>query len=207
MNYLSFRENLKNHTIFSVNEIRKFSPNFDLRRLTEWQHKGYISKVIKGHYIFSDLKLTETVLFEIANRVYSPSYISLQGALALYDVIPESVYTVTSVSTRKTKRFHTPTADFFYQTIKPSIFFGYDLIAEGDKTYKIATLEKAILDFIYLNPNVKTEDDFLALRFNRVECALKLSRNRFANYLKTFGSPSLSRRAGIFLKVVCDVKS
>ena len=42
----------------------------------------------------------------VANKIYSPSYISLETALSYYGLIPESVYALTSVSTRKTISFN-----------------------------------------------------------------------------------------------------
>src|SRR4030043_614617 len=112
MNYLNLRGSLKNFSVFSLRDILRGEPGFHRRRLNEWQAKGYIRKVIKGFYIFSDLPLDELVLFEIANRVYKPSYVSLESALAYYQLIPESVFGVTSVSTRRTYRFAPGFADF-----------------------------------------------------------------------------------------------
>jgi len=204
MNYLTFKKALEDYTVFSVPEIRKFAPDFDLRRLNEWQKKGYISKVIKGYYMFSETALGEPSLFEIANRIYNPSYVSLEMALSFYDVIPESTYAVTSVATRRTRRFNTPIADFVYRTVKPPLFFGYEIRPYEDKVFKIASLEKAILDYFYLQGHYKTEEDFEGLRFNRHEIAARLKKGKFRQFLKRFQSPSLSRRMRVFLKVVCD---
>jgi len=55
MKFLEFKNELKDFAIFSLNEIRTIDPNFHRRRLNEWQDKGYIKKVIRGYYIFSDL--------------------------------------------------------------------------------------------------------------------------------------------------------
>ena len=43
--------------------------------------------------------------FEIANALYQPSYTSLTHTLAYYHIIPEMVYTITSVTTRPTYEF------------------------------------------------------------------------------------------------------
>jgi len=72
MQYIELKEALKDFTIFSLNDIKKIDSRFFRSRLNEWQDKGYIKKIIKGYYIFSDLKLNEDVLFEIANRIYNP---------------------------------------------------------------------------------------------------------------------------------------
>ena len=149
MNYIQFRELLKDFTVFSVNDIENTGLIFHRRRLNEWQKKGYIQKIIKRYYVFSDLAFTEQTLYEIANRIYAPSYISLEMALSYYHIIPESVYEITSVSTRRTYKFTTAIADFSYRTIKPELFFGYDIVNDGRRCFKIACLEKAILDYFY----------------------------------------------------------
>ena len=95
MQYIELKNGLKDFTVFSVSEIRKIDPHFHRRRLNEWQDKGYIKKIIRGYYIFSDLKLSEEVLFEMANRIYAPSYVSFEMAISYYHLIPESVYGIT----------------------------------------------------------------------------------------------------------------
>jgi predicted transcriptional regulator of viral defense system len=166
MNYLKLRDSLKDFTVFSLRDILRTDPGFHRRRLSDWQDKGYIRKVIKGFYVFVDLVLEENVLFEIANRIYKPSYVSLESALAHYQLIPESIFGVTSVSTRRTYRFASGLAEFRFRTVKPELFFGYDLMSARGKRVKIARPEKAILDFLYLNPRYRTGRDFESLRID-----------------------------------------
>ena len=45
MNYFVFRQKMKSFPIFSVQEIEKQFPDFDSRRLVEWQAKGYIQNL------------------------------------------------------------------------------------------------------------------------------------------------------------------
>lgn len=89
MQYIELKEALKGFTVFSLMDIKKVDSSFFRARLNEWQDKGYIKKVIKGYYIFSDIELSENVLFDIANRIYSPSYVSFEMALSYYHLIPE----------------------------------------------------------------------------------------------------------------------
>ena len=89
--------------LFSTTDIRKAFPSFDARRLVEWQHKGYIHKIINRWYKFSDVPTEERLMLWTANRIYHPSYVSMETALSYYGLIPEAVYTITAVSTLKTK--------------------------------------------------------------------------------------------------------
>ncbi|MCK4329120.1 hypothetical protein KAX02_04700 [candidate division WOR-3 bacterium] len=200
MQYLELKEALKDFTVFSLTDIQRIESDFYRRRLNEWQDKGYIKKIIKGYYIFSDLKLNENVIFEIANRIYSPSYISFEMALSYYHLIPESVYGMTSASTRRTYNFKTPIAKFTYRTIKPDFFFGYDLIKYNNKYFKIATMEKAILDYFYLNPKIEKESDFVSLRINEDLFLKQIDKEKFYKFINKFEKKTLNKRINSFLE-------
>ncbi|RLC20685.1 MAG: hypothetical protein DRI57_04240 [Deltaproteobacteria bacterium] len=196
MNYIQFKKSLAGFPIFSIPDIKAVDERFDRRRLTEWQHKGYIRKIIKGHYLFSDYDLDENGLFRIANKIYKPSYISFETALAYYHLIPESVYAVTSATTRRTYKFETPVAGYAYRTILRRLFFGYFISGHT----RIATMEKAILDYFYVNTSLKTEDDFASLRINEDAFFERFDEKRFINYMERFNQKILTSRMKHFLR-------
>lgn len=192
MKYIELKDKLKDMTVLSIKDIEKSADNrFHRRRLNEWQDKNYLKKLIKGYYIFSDVKTNDSTLFEIANRIYNPSYVSLEMALSHYGLIPESVYTVTSVSTRKTAVFSTPLAVFNYRKIKNSLFFGYRLENYDHKVFKIAWPEKALLDFFYLKADIKKQYDFESLRINPENFTQKVNRDRLFDYAKFYHNKRL----------------
>jgi len=198
MKFLELKSELKDFTIFSLNEIRNIEPDFYRPRLNEWQDKGYIKKIVRGYYIFSDLKLSEEILFKIANRIYLPSYVSLESALSYYHLIPESVYGITSISTRKTYHFRTSIGEFIYRTLKPPLFFGYDLIKFQEKYLKMASIEKALLDYFYLHADIETEQDFDSLRINREMFFEKMNEEKLQNFLRKFNQKKLTGRINHF---------
>ena len=200
MRYNEFQEAFKSYTVISVNEVRKADSGFNLRRLVEWQGKGYIKKIIRGYYIFADLKLDENVLFEIANRIYSPSYISLEMALSYYHMIPESVYGLTSATSRKTMVFETELGDFIYHTIRPRLLFGYKLVNYSGKKFKIAEPEKALLDYFYLNTSIRSEDDFAGMRIGKDQYFAQVDETRLVAYLNEFQQRSLAKRVKNFMR-------
>jgi len=204
MQYLELRENLKKFIVFSINDIFKVDPNFHKQRLSEWQKKGYIKKIIKGYYIFSDLEINEQALFIIANKIFDPSYISLEMALSYHGLIPESVYGITSITSKKTYTFTSELAEFSYNKIKPELMFGYELIHYQDQNFKIAEVEKAILDFFYINPKIKSEGDFYELRINKEIFREKVDMIKFKNYLEKFNNKSLAKRVNKFIKHLND---
>lgn len=204
MQYIKLREYLGDFTFFSIRDIRAIDANFHRRRLNEWQDKGYIRKIIRGYYIFTDLQINENILFEIANRIYSPSYISFEMALSYYHLIPESVYCVTSASTRKTYRFQTPIGQFSYRTIKPDLFFGYNLVNYSNRRFKIASPEKAILDYFYINSDIRDETDFISLRINRNSFIEQIDVGKIHKFLEKFSQKTLAKRISSFLEFIKD---
>ena len=202
MNFINFKNNLKPFPVFSLSEIKKIDSNFHRRRLNDWQEKGYLQKVIRGYYIFSDLEINENVLFEIANRIYVPSYISFEIALSYYSLIPESIYRITSASTRKTYNFSTPIAEFSYKSIKPSLFFGYNLVEYNKRFFKLACPEKAILDYLYLNPQIKSVDDFESLRINSELFREQIDEDKLLSFVDKFDQKRLTKTINLFLEFI-----
>lgn len=198
MQYLEFQKAFSGFTVFSLADIRQVEPGFHRRRLNEWQEKGYIKKVIKGYYIFSGPAIKEDVLFEIANRIYSPSYISFEMALAYYGLIPESIYGITSASTRKTSHFRTTIGDFIYRTIRPGLYFGFELLKSNGKSFRIASPEKAFIDLFYIKAELRDCAGFEELRVNQGEFLKLMDRDRMNHYMGAYSKKSLRRRIDCF---------
>lgn len=197
MKYLEFREALKNKTVFTYNDIRKVAPTFCRRRLVEWQKAGYIIKIRNGHYCFSDQEKSEQLLYHFANQLYKPSYISLTSAMSYYNLIPEAVFNIASVGTLKTTLFDTPYGRFEYKKIKPSLFFGYQLVTSNNFTLKIAEPEKMILDYCY-QAKPTSILDFESLRINKEEIIKLIDITKLDAYLSVYNSPTMNHRADIF---------
>jgi predicted transcriptional regulator of viral defense system len=202
LKYVQLRDHFKDHTIFSLTDIRLLEPDFHRRRLNEWQDKGYIKKVIKEFYIFADKPIEERSLFEIANKIYKPSYISFETSLSYYQLIPESVYRITSASSRRTYTFHTEIGIFSYRTVKPQLFFGYEIISTGEKNFKMAEPEKAILDFLYLNPQWRTPADFESLRLSTEGFSQTVNLEKLGAYARRFSNKALLDRSKNLKRII-----
>ncbi|MEA2065469.1 MAG: hypothetical protein U9O66_04230 [Patescibacteria group bacterium] len=202
MQFFELKTRLSNFLVFSTKDIEKIDSEFHSQRLSEWQAKGYIKKITKEYYIFSDLEINESVLFLIANKIYSPSYISFEMAFSYYNLIPEAVYGVTSAASNKTNNFKTDFGEFIYRHIKSELMFGYKLIKYKDQSFKIAEIEKALLDYFYLNTRLKTENDFIEMRFNGEEFKVLANIDKLNKYLKVFNNNALEKRVKKFLKYI-----
>jgi len=108
--------------------------------------KGLILRPKRGFYIFEDNLPHD---FYIANKIYSPSYISLDSALAYYNLIPETVYSITSITSRKTSSFIFCNKEYSFHKIKKEAYTGYKLREINNEKIYIALKEKAAADYLY----------------------------------------------------------
>lgn len=135
--------------IFSPEEFRRvFGVSLYAAQEFIKSHKSDLFvKLRNGLYALRQHLPTEA---EIANRLYTPSYLSLEYALAHYRIIPETVYGMTSVTTRVTRTFTAEGRSYEYSRIKRTAFTGY----KSEKTNAggvilIAEPEKALTDYLY----------------------------------------------------------
>lgn len=84
-----------------------------------------------------------------ANHIYGPSYVSLQWALRWYGLIPEQVFTVTSITTKRSRTFKNKLGNFDYKQVNKNYYpIGIKIIEENGVCSQIATPEKALCDTI-----------------------------------------------------------
>jgi predicted transcriptional regulator of viral defense system len=107
---------------------------------------GLFQKLRNGYYLVKDSHPSQYV---VANKLYQPSYVSLEKALSHYGIIPEVVYAQTSVTTKISREMVTPLGLFTYQRIKQAAFTGYSLRQIDSGRALIAEPEKALADYLY----------------------------------------------------------
>lgn len=202
MTFSEFRNLVSEHKIFTLQDIKIIAPTFWEPNLVNWQKKGYITKITRGVYILSEAlhNPTEQLMYIVAQKIYYPSYISLESALSHYNLIPEGVFTFTNITSRKTHTFNTPIGRFLYKHVKPDLMFGY-IPFEGKKfAGYIAYPEKAILDYLYLHTDYKNAEDMHSLRINTDELFANFDENRYWQFAENFQNKQLIKRAKIFLE-------
>ncbi len=118
---------------------------------------GELIRLKRGLYVVSpDVSGQMLCPGLIANHIYGPSYVSMETALRHYGLIPESVYTVRSMTTKRSKKFVTPIAEFQYIHCRDEYYAkGIRQEQSNDATYLIATPEKALCDMIVYTPNLR----------------------------------------------------
>jgi predicted transcriptional regulator of viral defense system len=157
--------NFKN-TIFITKDMLRDVSNENEESLSKsilrWCKRGELLKLKNGLYItketYSKHINTDGFIELIANKLRTPSYVSLEYALSKYGVITESVYTVTSITLKTKRTFNNLTGQYIYKSIKKSLFNGYKLEKFLSNDYYIATKEKALFDYLYFKAQTLPED-------------------------------------------------
>lgn len=179
---------LNNLSLFTVADFKRFfsiaKDNTAYKTIARLKAAGIIKKLAKKRYV---LALNQPSDFQIANFLYSPSYISLESALSFYSIIAQFPYQITSLSLKKTKIISALNKEFAYFQIKSELFFDY----EKKEQFLIAKPEKALLDYLYfcakgLRNFEKDDFDLSPLNRQRFKVlAQKVGDKKIINFVKT----------------------
>lgn len=186
MDYNTFHQLFHEQWAFTHKEPFLHDAQFDPKQLNRRAKKEYIKKVIDGHRVFIDMMHKRGLTEWMAQRLCDPSYLSLEWALAYYQLIPESVFAYTSVCTKKTQTFMTSLWVYAYQSMRSSLFFGYDMVSIGSYSVRIAQVEKVLLDYFYLHPAKYEDEDFEEMRIDTQSLHEMRDTKRLQNYAQVF---------------------
>jgi len=120
-----------------------------------------ILRVKKGLYVLGKEYNKPFNKYILANQIYGPSYITCQTALAFWNMIPERVELIISMTTKRKKLFETPVGRFSYLYCNKKVFhIGINLEHAGDqKKFLIASPEKALSDIIAAQTHISSEKE------------------------------------------------
>lgn len=198
MDFQTFRLKAKDYPLFKYVDLLKWFPNDNEQTIKQnlkfWVKKQRLERIIKGVYKLKETEIKDEFL--LASYLDESSYVSLESALSFYGMIPEFPYSITSVTIKKTKKFKTNYGILSYRKVKSDLFFGFKVITGNNYLYRLATPEKALFDFIYLNQReIKTPDYFKEMRLSlpndiswkKLSSLLSLLKNKvIISYLKTY---------------------
>lgn len=134
-------------TVFTIDEISQLFPEITYKRLKDrLYHFATAGKLKRLHHgIYAKIEYNP---LELANKLYKPSYISLETVLARGGVTFQYYETIFVVSylTRTVKINNT---NIQYRQIKGEVLTNLQGIEHKDG-YFIASLERAFLDAVYI---------------------------------------------------------
>lgn len=120
-------------------------------QLSRWKRGKKLHQILRGWYMiakpYTSVEVPDGV---IANQVIHPSYLSLEWALQYYELIPEHVPALTSITTQRGREFIFRGTQYSYRHVQPGFFFGYSQVNLEGVELIIADPEKSLLDKVYL---------------------------------------------------------
>lgn len=120
-----------------------------VKRLTA---AGKLLHIRRGLYCPTDrlVYTTKPHPFELAQHIYGPSCISMESALSFHGLIPEAVYSITSVCTKRSKEFNSPLGLFSYVHVPIQNFYtATKIVTDGSYRFFMARPWRAICDYVF----------------------------------------------------------
>ena len=115
---------------------------------------GEILNIRRGLYCLApEFQKKPVSVYSLAQRIYGPSYISMETALSHHGWIPEAVYACTCASFGNSKEFETPLGVFSYKRVPQHTFFlGVERRNdENGNVFFMASPAKALADYLYVH--------------------------------------------------------
>jgi predicted transcriptional regulator of viral defense system len=156
---------------FTVEDLAKFS---GIKRQSAWVlcsryvGNGRFVRLKNNFYVLAEnwRSLTIEKFFELTNFLQVPSYISFLTALSYYGTTTQVVRNYfESAALKRSASFEAEAVRFRYFKMKKAYYFGF----EKKENFFIATMEKALLDAVYLHSFGKYRLDFNAINGARLD--------------------------------------
>lgn len=171
--------------VFSFDDLLLLYPDEtkeNLRKLMyRWKRKDWVTSLKKGLYEIAYPRPVNVPDLHIANKMYQPSYVSLETALSHYSIIPEVSMAVTSITTKPTRKYKNSHGLFLYRTVRPEIFKGYSIEEIRGFPVLIAEPEKAFIDYMYFQTYRKKKFQMPDQRFDE-EKIRSFNRKKVSGY-------------------------
>jgi predicted transcriptional regulator of viral defense system len=162
--------------------------------------RGDIIQLRRGVYCFGRRFQHATLnLFELASRMYWPSYISLESALSYHGWIPEATYAVTSVSAKRSCQFENVLGVFSYTRMPRFNFIGVDRREDDRAIFLMATPAKALVDYVLTH---KLDDFGVDALTEGLRIDVDALRHLSGDELQAIAQGCRSKRATRFARVL-----
>jgi len=129
------------------------SPHRQFNLIKRALASGEVVHVRRGIYCLATKYLREKIdPLVLAQRIYGPSYISLETALSYHGWIPEAVYAITSVALDRSREFATPLGQFSFARVPQNVLYTQVTRVEKQaQSFLLASPLKALADYVYVH--------------------------------------------------------
>lgn len=170
----------RQQTVFTLKEISQMETRIAYknlkRKLSYFVSVGKLERLRQGIYVKKEFNF-----WEAANKIYAPSYISLESVLAKEGVIFQKYQTIFAVS-YLTRKIKIGNQEIFYRKLRPETLLNNSGVEKTEEVY-VAVKERAFLDAVYIYKNYHF-DNLAPLDWEKVR-----------ELVKIYASPVLEKRA------------
>ncbi|MBP6713609.1 MAG: hypothetical protein KA157_06710 [Aliarcobacter sp.] len=178
-------------------------------KINKLKKEGLIQTLKRGLYLHKSPFINTNISKEIiANTLLSPSYISFDYALYFYGLIPESVFDVTSATTKRSKSFKTDIGVFSFKEITKKLYpIGLKIESSKNGNFIIATKEKALCDKIYYTKDIKITSKKSMIEFLENDLRIDLEELEDCNIeiFEKYFEISKSKKIHFLIQVIEDL--
>jgi len=174
--------------------------------LHRWAQAGHIFALKKGVYMtrrFYEQHHQEAAFtLAVSAIILAHSYVSLEYVLQQHNLLTEVTYPVTCITPKNTRTITNEIGVFWYRNIREDLYSGFVLSEYFGIRYAVASLPKALFDYMYLRPipaafrslNINLADE---LRLNLDEMD-ETARGEFTFFVESSASKKMQEILGNF---------
>ncbi|MBI4653072.1 hypothetical protein HY750_02360 [Candidatus Kuenenbacteria bacterium] len=160
---------------------------------------GWFLRIKKGFYMIienlSSRSINNMSLLAISQALNKNSYISLDTALNYYGMFDQYSKNIIAINLKLSKNYKFQNNNFKFIKIAEKYYFGFAQIRIDEKIINMATKEKALLDFLYLDNSFYSASLF----FEKLkEYKKDIDFAKLEEYSLRFGI-SIQRKVGLLL--------
>lgn len=160
---------------------------------------GWFLRIKKGLYLIienlTSRSISDMSLPLIAQAINKESYISLHSALNYYQMFDQYAKTIAVVNYKISKKYKFENHEFHFVKIAKKYFFGFTQIRQDGKLLNIATKEKALIDYLYLDKSFYSA----SLAFEKIKSRKdEIDFTKLQDYALKYGA-SIQRKVGFIL--------
>ncbi len=129
--------------------------------ITRLTRDGWLIRVKRGLYAISDLSnrgFLSLSPYVVAHLLVKDSYVSFESALAYHGMFDQLTNKTISISQVQYKSVRLQSVEYSFVKVLDKWFFGWEEVSIDNKTVRMATAEKALIDMIQFHKNKYTVD-------------------------------------------------
>ncbi|MBI5413026.1 type IV toxin-antitoxin system AbiEi family antitoxin domain-containing protein [Candidatus Peregrinibacteria bacterium] len=129
--------------------------------ITKLVKQGWLIRIKRGLYVISDLStrgFLSLSSYVVANLLVKDSYVSFESALRHHGMFDQLTSKIISVSLKMYKTVQLQNIEYSFVKTKADYYFGWQEATIDNKTSRIATAEKALIDMVNFHKSIYAID-------------------------------------------------